>query len=194
MAIQINTKYMSHPIYFYYHHYTNWPITSPGCHCLPMSPSPYRLHNEQLVIMWMIKHWHPAALTSHLLFFHISMPLVMCQDIYNCNNIPPDTRIIHTHLFTVARRHKHTKKHCVTGHISSLPVSILGLNVPPITTDYRSHRWWIAKRLTPKYQSRLPAYWMRRSSVPAPGIDFQKATLLIHEGNMVAYIRAIWAN
>lgn len=158
---------MSHTIEFYYHHHIDWLVSSPGCHCLPTSPSPYRPHIERLFIMWMIKHRRPAALTSHLLFFHISRPLVMCQDIYNCNNIPPDTGNIHTHLFTVARRHKHMKKHCAFWHISSLPVSISGLNVPPITANYRSHRWWIAKRLTPKYQSCRPAYWMRHSSVPA---------------------------
>lgn len=75
-------------------------------------------------------------------------PTVSGYSLYNYKNISPDT-FIPVHYLT-----KHTRTHnTVHPGIFKPFLCISGRNVPLITANYCSQRWWIAKRLMVKYQS-----------------------------------------
>lgn len=156
--------------------------------------SAYRPHSGKWSHLLMIEHHCPASSPSHLFVLSYFQPplnvkLSVITNVFHRKHINPPT-VPHTGAHTQL-----CKKSAASWHISVLPIFEASTS-PSITANYRSLHSGISKRLTRKCQSHWAAYWTQPSSVcvQCSRIDFQKATLLIHEGNMVAYIRAIWAN
>lgn len=155
--------------------------TNRDCSCHHMTP-PLPSFIGESAHMLIIMHQCPETSTSHSHRCHIPRPLL-------CVRLPMITITFH---WSHTRRpptdtHTHTHK---TPCVLTSPVYLRPwrfLHLPPITALsaggwHRDQRW----------NARVTVLLIERRAVPV--LIFKKATPLSHEGNMVAWIRAIWAN